>query len=64
MHQSTETPAHRPPGYSGGLTRLSPTGFNALLTARWPRGVVDLTKCLLTGAVRSHYEIFFQSVKK
>ena len=36
-------PALRPPGHSGGLTRLK-LGFNALLTACWPRGAVDLTK--------------------
>ena len=50
MHQSLETPAPRVSGHSGGLTRPKP-GFNALLTARRPRGAVHLTKCLYTGAM-------------
>ena len=37
MHQSIETPVPRAPGHSEGLTRPKP-GFNALLTARRPRG--------------------------
>ena len=44
MHQSIETPAPRPPGLGWDLTRPKP-GFNALLTARWPRWAVDLTNC-------------------
>ena len=44
MHQSIETPAPRPPRLDGDLTRPKP-GFNAFLTARWPRWAVDLTNC-------------------
>ena len=44
MHRSIETPVPRPPGLGGDLTHPKP-GFNALLTARWPRWAVDLTNC-------------------
>ena len=37
MHQSIETPAPQVPGHSGSLTRPK-LGFDALLTARRPRG--------------------------
>ena len=43
MHQSIETPAPRPPGHSGDLTRLM-RGFNTHLTTCCPRGAVELTR--------------------
>ena len=52
--KSIETPAPRALGHSGGLTRPNP-GFNALLMVCRPRGAVDLTKCLSTGAVERRF---------
>ena len=45
IHQSIEIHASQPPEHSGDFMRAQ-LGLNALLTAPWPLGAVDLTKYL------------------